>query len=196
MGIIYSILSPAIFAINNYIDKILLEKHNISTPVYTIYGGIVGLIVGVLVLITNGFYPIDLKSLVIILTSGFLTTMYLLPYYKALSIDETSYVIPLFNFYPIFVLVLSFIFLQEVLTPMQYLGSAIILLAGFFLSVEKSTKKLFTLRKSLFYITLSSLLFALAQVLYKFGVQEVPFWQTLPYEGFGIALGGLCVALY
>ncbi len=79
---------------------------------------------------------------------------------------------------------------------MQYIGSIIIIFAGFLLSVEKIEKKIFKLRKSFFYIVLSSFLFALAQVLYKFGVQEIPFWHTLPYEGFGIALGGLAILLY
>lgn len=196
MGIFFSILSPAIFGINNYIDKFLLEKQNISATVLSIYGGVFAFIVGLVVLFITGFYPIDTKSLLIILSSGFLTTIYLLPYYKALSLDETSYVIPLFQFYPIFVLILSFVFLNESLSKMQYLGCIIIVLAGFLLSVEKLNRKIFKLRKSFFYIVLSSLLFAVAQVLYKFGVQEIPFWNTLPYEGLGIALGALCITVY
>jgi drug/metabolite transporter (DMT)-like permease len=196
MGIFFAILSPAIFGINNYIDKFLLEKHNISPTVISIYGGIIAFITGLIIFFVTGFYPIDLRSLFIILLSGFLTTIYLLPYYKALSLDEASYVIPLFNFYPIFVLVLSFIFLRESLSVMQYVGCAIIIFAGFLLSIERLNRKIFILRKSFFYMILSSLLFAGAQVLYKFGVQEIPFWNTLPYEGFGIMLGALAIAGY
>lgn len=196
MGIFFSILSPAIFGINNYIDKFLLEKQNISPTVLSIYGGIFAFIVGLVILFTTGFYPIDTKSLLIILSSGFLTTIYLLPYYKALSLDETSYVIPLFQFYPIFVLILSLVFLNESLSKIQYTGCIIIILAGFLLSVKKLNRKIFKLRKSFFYIVLSSFLFALAQVLYKFGVREIPFWNSLPYEGFGIAIGALSIVLY
>jgi drug/metabolite transporter (DMT)-like permease len=196
MGIFFAILSPAIFGINNYIDKFLLEKHNISPTVISIYGGVFAFITGLIIFFTTGFYPIDLRSLFIILLSGFLTTIYLLPYYKALSLDEASYVIPLFNFYPIFVLGLSFVFLQESLSFMQYIGCVIIIFAGFLLSLEKLDRKIFTFRKSFFWMILSSLLFAGAQVLYKFGVQEIPFWNTLPYEGFGIMLGALAIAGY
>lgn len=196
MGIFFSILSPAIFGIGNYIDKFLLEKHNISPIVITIYGGAAAFIAGVVVLLLTGFHPIDIKSLLIILFSGFLTSIYLLPYYKALSIDETSRIIPLFQFYPIFVLILSFIFLREELSITQYVGSALIIGAGFLLSIEKLEGDIFRLRKSFFYVMISSLLFAMAQVLYKFGVEEIPFWNTLPYEGFGIALGSISILLY
>ena len=196
MGIIFSILSPAVFGVGNYIDKFLLEKHNIGYIVITIYGGIFAFIAGLVIIAFNGFHPIDTRSLLIILASGFLTSIYLLPYYKALSIDEASYVVPIYNFYPIFVITLSFILLGESLSFVQYLGSLIIVGAGFFLSVEKLNKKIFKLRPSFFYMIISSFLFSLAQVLYKFGVQEVSFLNTLPYEGFGIALGALSIALY
>jgi len=196
MGILFSILSPAIFAITNYIDKFLLEKYKISSTVITIYGGIFAFFTGLIIFFATGFYAIDAKSLFIILSSGFLTSIYLLPYYKALSIDETSNVIPLYQFYPIFVLILSFIFLKEGFSIAQYAGSALIVGAGFLLSVEDLGGKIFRLRKSFFYIMISSILFAVAQVLYKFGVTQIPFWNTLPYEGFGIALGALAITIY
>lgn len=196
MGIFFAILSPAIFGVNNFIDKFLLEKNNISPIVMTIYGGIFACFAGVLVFIFTGYYPIDAKSFIIIVASGFLTTMYLFPYYKALSLDETSNVVPLFQFYPIFVLILSFFLLKEQFSLIQYFGCALIVGAGFLLSVEKVDRKIFRLRKSFYYMMLSCLLFAVAQILYKFGVEVVPFWNTLPYEAFGIAVGALTVALY
>lgn len=196
MGIFFAILSPAIFGINNYIDKFLLSKHNISPTVITIYGGIFAFITGLIILYLTGYYPVDIKTVVIILASGFLTSIYLLPYYKALDIDETSYVIPILQTYPIFVLVLSFIFLGESLSLKQYLGSIVLILGACLLSVEKTKGKLFSWRKASSFALLSGFLFSLAQVLYKFGVTEIPFWNTLPYEGFGIALGALAIGLY
>lgn len=196
MGIFFSILSPVIGGVNNYIDKILLAKYNISPTVITIYGGIYGFLAGIFVLLITGFYPIDLKSLIIILSSGFLTTIYLLPYYKALSLDEVSYVIPLFQLYPIFVLALSFIIFSESLSWIQYVGCFFIIIGGFLISVEKLNNNIFKLRRANFYMLLSCFLFAVAQVLYKFGIREVPFWNSLPYEGFGISLGALLIVFF
>lgn len=196
MGIIFAILSPAIFAVSSYIDKFLLEKHNISPTVITIYGGLFAFAAGGIVLLLTGFYPIDLKSLLIILSSGFLTSIYLLPYYKALQTNETSLVISLLYLYPVFVLLLGYLLLGESLSTRQYIGSFMMILAGYLLSIEKTEGKLFRLKESVLFVFLSAFLFACAQVLYKFGVSEVPFWNTLPYEGFGIALGALSILLY
>ena len=196
MGIFFAILSGAIFGVTNYIDKFLLEKHNISPTVITIYGGGFAFVAGILVFLITGFYPIDLKTLLILLTSGFLTAIYLLPYYKALTFDETSLVIPLLQTYPVFVLILGFMLLGETFSNRQYLGSFLMILAGILLSVKTTKGNIFKLRKSFFYIMLSASLFAVAQILYKFGVSEVPFWNTLPYEGFGIAIGSLAVFLF
>ena len=196
MGILFAILSPAIFAVSNYIDKFLLEKHNISPTVITVYGGIFAFTAGLLVLLLTGFYPIDSKSLMVILTSGFLTSIYLLPYYKALQTNETSLVISLLYLYPVFVLLLGYLLLGESLTTRQYIGSFLMIAAGCLLSIKKTKGKTYRLKRSVLFVFLSAFLFACAQVLYKFGVMEIPFWNTLPYEGFGIALGSLSIFLY
>lgn len=196
MGLFFSLLSPALFAVNNYIDKILLSKFEIHPTVVAIYSGFFTVLAGLIILFFTGFYPADIKTISILLMSGFLTALYILPYCKGLSLDETSSVVPLFQLTPVFVLILSFLFLDEKLAFNQYLGSFIIIFAGFLILVEKSSKNIFKLRPAFWYIALSCLMFALAQVLYKFGVQEVPFWHTLPYESLGIAIGAVSILLY
>lgn len=196
MGIFFSILSPAIYGINNFIDKLILEKYEISPIVITVYSGFFGFLAGLFILAFTGFYITDYKSIAIILASGFLTNIYLIPYFKALSQDETSRVIPLFQFVPIFVLVLSFFLLGEKLNTKQYIGCAVIIASSFFLSLKKFDIKIFKLRATFWYMMLSSFLFAVSVILYKFGVQEIPFWNTLPYEGLGMALGSLSILIY
>lgn len=196
MGIFFSILSPAIYGINNFIDKLILEKYRISPIVITVYSGFFGLLAGLLILTFTGFYTADYKSIAIILASGFLGNIYLIPYYKALSQDETSRVIPLFQFVPIFVLVLSFFLLGEKLNTKQYIGCIFIIGSSFFLSLKKFDIRILKLRPTFWHMLLSSFLFAISIVLYKFGVQEIPFWHTLPYEGFGMVLGALSILLY
>jgi len=196
MGIFFSILSPAISGISNYIDKYFLEKYNIAPVTVTIYGGIAGFIFGLIVLFFTGLYPINFRLTVIILASGFFTNLCLLPYYKALLHDETSRVIPLFQFVPIFVLILSFLFLGETLSLKQYTGCFIIIFASFIITLEKFDLKIFKIRPAFWLMMLSSFLYAISVVLYKFGVEQIPFWHTLPYEGFGIALGALAIFAY
>lgn len=196
MGIFFAILSPAIYGINNYIDKFFLAKYNISPIVITIYNGIFGFLAGVIILFSTGIYRTDLKSLLIILSSGFLTNTYILPYFKALEKDEASRVIPLFQFTSIFVLILSFMFLGEILQIKQYVGSLLIIIGAFLVSLQRLNFKILNLRPAFWYMMLSSFLLGISLVLYKFGVREIPFWHTLPYEGFGMALGALAIFLY
>lgn len=196
MGIFFSLLSPALFAVNNYIDKFLLEKFKIHPTVVAIYSGFLTVLAGLIVLFFTGFYSADTKSIVILISSGFLTGLYLLPYCKGLSLDETSRIVPLFQLTPVFVLIMSFFLLGEKLSLGQYVGSLIIIVAGFLITAEKLNGNIFALRPAFWYTALSCLMFALAQVLYKFGVQKIPFWHTLPYESFGIALGAISILLF
>lgn len=196
MGVFFAILSQAIYGINNYIDKFFLAKYQISPVVITIYSGIFGFLAGIIILLFTGFYQSDLKSFLIILSSGFLTNIYIFPYFKALEKEETSRVIPLFQFTPIFVLILSFIFLGELMQMKQYFGSLLIITGAFLVSLHKLDFKIFNLRPSFWYMMLSSFLFAVSLILYKFGVREIPFWHTLPLEGFGMMLGAVAVYLY
>lgn len=196
MGIFFALLSPLMFAISGYVDKFVLEKHNISSTSITVYNSIVTGITGLLVLLFLGYYPIDTKSLIILLSSGILLTIYLLLYYKALSMDETSRVMSLIQCYPIFILFLSYIFFHESLTTIQYVGSACMLVGGSLLYIEKIDGSIFKLRPSFYYVVASAFTFSISQILYKFGVEEIPFWHTLPYEGFGIVLGAFTLLMY
>ena len=84
----------------------------------------------------------------------------------------------------------------EKLNTKQYIGCIGIIASSFFLSLKKPDIKILKLRPTFWYMLLSSFLFAFSIILYKFGVQEIPFWNTLPYEGLGMALGALSILLY
>lgn len=196
MGIIFAVLSPAIYSVSNYVDKFVLEKFNLHPVVISTYTGCIALLTSFILLPFTGFYTGDITSITIVVLSGILTEMYLLPYFKALTLDETSRVVPLFQFVPIFILILSFLLLGEKLIFKQYVGGGFIIVAGFLLSLQKLQTKPLTLRPAFYYMMLSSGIYAFSVVLYKFGLKEIPFWQTLPLEGFGIGVGALCIFLY
>lgn len=196
MGIFFAILSSAIFSINNYFDKFFLEKYRLSPVVMTTINGISGFIAGLIILIFTGFYLTNLQSISVIVASGFIIILCVLAYYKALFSDETSRVVPLFQFAPIFALIMSFFLLGEQLLLKQYLGSFVIIIGSFVLSLEGFDLKIFKIRPAFWYMLVSSFLYAASVVLYKFAVNEIPFWHTLPYEGLGMIIGALAVYIY
>ncbi|HSW88113.1 MAG TPA: EamA family transporter [Candidatus Saccharimonadales bacterium] len=197
MGYIFAILSYALYATVNYVDKFVLEKYKINPVVLTIYTGISALIATCIILLFTGFHSIDFSTGSIIVISGILTQLYLIPYFKALRLDEASRVIPLFQLSPIVVLFLGFLFLGEIFSFKQYIGAALIIGASLLLTIEKLDLKIIKLRPALYYAMLSCTLYGFAIFLFKIGLtQDISFWIALPYEGLGIVIGSVCILFY
>jgi drug/metabolite transporter (DMT)-like permease len=138
---------------------------------------------------------IAMDQLILILISGIFLDFYLIPYFKALTLDDASKVVPLLQFSPIFVLVLSYIFLDEALTSRQLLGFALIIVSGFVLGAERIEKGIFTSGKSFWFMILASFLFSITGVLFKFVVITQDFWLTLAYESIGMGIGAFILLL-
>lgn len=197
MGYFFALLSYAFYATVNYVDKFVLQKYEINPTVISVYTGFFAIFSSILIILFTGFHRIDLQSAVIIILSGILTELYMLPYFKSLKIDEASRIIPLFQLTPVIVIFLSFFFLHETLLPKQYLGSFFIIAASFFLTIEKVELKIFKIRTSLWYMLLAGLLYAIAIFLFKIGLKhEILFWTALPYEGLGVLIGSILILCY
>lgn len=106
---------------------------------------------------------------------GFIQVVYAYPYLMALRHEDTSVVNSLFSLGKIFIPVLAFFFLGEMLHGYQYLGFVLIISGSAFLSlVDRAT---FRLNKSFSYMLLCSLLLAIDSVIYK-GLFSQMSWST------------------
>lgn len=189
--IIFAILGPFLFTLNNFLEKYLVEK-KIKDPVaIIIFGEVIALTIGVLAISIKGFPSLDLFNVIILLTSGALLTYYQIPYFKALAIDDASRVVPLFQLVPIFTLVMSFVFLKESLTAFQLIGFAILLLGGFVLGNDKLEGATFKPRPAFWLMVVSSFLYSITGVLFKLGTANQDFWTTYFYQTIGLGLGAL-----
>jgi len=197
MGYFFAILGYALYASVNYVDKFVLQKYEIEPAVISIYTGFSALIASLLILLFTGFHLLTFQSASVIIISGILTQFYLLPYFKALTLDEASRVVPLFEMTPIIVLLLGFLFLGEALSLKQYIGAFLIVSSSILLTVEQLEAKIFSIRPALWYMLLTCVLYGSAIFLFKVGLkQDVPFWTALPYEGLGIIIGSLLILGY
>lgn len=113
---IFAAATPFFYSISVFIDKYLIEKRIKDplalTALFALSSGILGIIIGIIV----GFRNIGLFQTSLIMFGGMLLSFYLLPYYKAMQIEDASTVIPLFQFVPVITLILSAVFLKEILT--------------------------------------------------------------------------------
>ncbi len=117
---------------------------------------------------------------------GVCEVAYLYPYYKALQSDDTANVISLFSIGRIFVPLLAFLIVSEVIRPIQYVGFFLVMAASFLLTIG-SHRGSFRLNRSLWFMVAASLIVSLEIVIYKYLLATVS-WST------GTVWGGLAGA--
>jgi drug/metabolite transporter (DMT)-like permease len=193
--LLFAILPYALYSVTNYIEKFVIDKEVNDVGTLTILSGFLTIIVAVFLFVIKGFPLINPLQALILLAIGMLLIFYYVPYFNALSLDDASRVVPLYQFYPIFSLILSFIFLHERLKGMQFIGFGLITVGGFLLGTERVSGKIFSLRKSFWYMMMASLMYACTGILFRF-VTITDFWISMSYQTLGIAIGGLLLFLY
>lgn len=182
--VIFTLTSRALWAADNIVDKLLIGKHLKDSVVLTLIAGISALLLSLVIIIFNGLSWLGLEPIALVIFAGVIQILAVFAFYQAISKEEISRVIPLFQFSPLFVLVLSLLFLGEVLIPNHYLAFVLILLAGFLISLQK-TKGIFKLRVAFWWMVLSSLIYAVQVVILKSLYGAYPFWDLTVYLGFG-----------
>jgi uncharacterized membrane protein len=194
--IIFAIAAPALYGISNFFDKFLIEKKIKDPILLTIFGGVIISLAGMIIFIVRGFVVLDLRPIFILLISGILAEIALVPYFKALSLEDASRISPLFQVIPVFVLILSYFLVGEVLAQKQLFGFFLILLGSFFISFEKRIGGILRVRKALRWVLLASILWAFSSVVFKFAIIDLNFWDALVYEFLGVAVGCLILFLF
>ena len=104
-----------------------------------------------------------------------INVLYMYPYYKALEQGDTSNVVALFSLSQLFVPILAFIFVGEVLAPMQYLGVLLIMVGGIALSLQKG--KRIPLNAAFWWMLLCAFILSFEYILYKIAFASVN-WVT------------------
>lgn len=181
--VILSLLSRALWAADNIVDKLLRGKHLPDSLVLTLIAGISALFLSIIITIFNGLMWIGVVPVVFITFAGASQIVAIFAFYQAISKEEISRVIPLFQFIPPLVLILSFLFLGEVLTFSNYIAFMLILIGGFLISLQK-IGGIFKLREAFWWMMLSSLIYAVQAVILKSLYVNHSFWDLTAYLGF------------
>ena len=188
----FVLISQGIWSITSMIDKIVLSKGYIKNPLVfiTLNGAQNFLLIFFLPFV--GIKPLSFIDFFIVLLSGIFFSASVVLYYKSVKYDEISRIAMLFQLGPIFVLILSFLFLGEVLTKNHFIGFLFLLSAGIIVS-HRRTEKSFKLSKAFYLMLASGFLGALSFVAAKHIFNVTTFWNAfvwLRISGF-TALGVL-----
>jgi len=189
------LLAPFFWGITNFIDKFLIDKYYKGKlpvgAILLIFTGITFLFTPIFLIIAGGFNTLgnfsNLEILALVLSAMFYI-LALLPYMKALSYDDTSIIIPVFQLIPIFSLALGLLFLNEELSIRDIVLGMVIILGAVGISLDLTKKIVMPKTKMLLLMALSCLIYALANLLFKLGAENHDFWPSQVYVciGYGV----------
>ncbi|MFH1240434.1 MAG: DMT family transporter [Candidatus Diapherotrites archaeon] len=166
------ILATVIWAAVNIVDKYVVSNR-IKPINYMLISGIVSFSVAVLLQIYLNLNFPDFEIILIALILAVLNVSGTLLYLKALQKEEVSKAMLVFQINPIFVLILAYLFLSEILTLQQYIGFFVVFAGVFLISFRKTISSLF--EKELILMIIASLVFAIYDVIIKFTLSFTDF---------------------
>jgi len=184
--IVFALLCPAFWGLNNVFYKFLMTKKFRGYFSMLSFICLIDLILAVTVCLVNPvsfIFPYVLFAMAV----GLMPLLAFWFYSKALMVEEISRITPLFQFIPIFVVLLSVLFLNEILNVQRYFGVAIIVIASILISYRNS-KKGKSLSSALKFMIPFSLVLSIHAILEKFLLSYIDYWSVF----FWNILGAFC----
>ena len=177
--IVISFCYPLLFGANNIINGLLVNRGFANPFVLTFYKSITNvLFVPLLFMLGEPCLP-SFWFLVMYFMISLLDLGYLVPYYVALKHIDTSIVTALFALGRVIIPVLSYVFLDERLSFIQYAGFMMIILSSIFLSI--SNYRNVKLNRAFYLMVLSSFLHSLFLVLEKYVINKDGNWVNMVF---------------
>ncbi len=125
----FAFLSPALFGFMNVFDTFIVKRRVKHVLGFAVVSGVTNILLGILLALFLDWSTYSFSDFGFSILAGLVIGIQLCFYYIMLSKHDVSHAIGLVYVYPILVALLSFIFLNEKLSLIGYLG-AIITLTG------------------------------------------------------------------
>lgn len=195
-----AIIAPFLYALTNFIDKILLEKYFRQSGIGTII-----LFSSLLSFFTLPFFlwmdpavlQVGGRNIFILCIVGILDILILWCYLKALQDEEASVVIVFYQLVPVFGYGLGYFILGETLTVIQIIAMTIIILGTTIVSLEIDSENRFKLRKKTILPMLAACFFwASESVIFKVAALEENVWRSLFWEHVMMVLVGMGIFIF
>jgi len=183
LWVFYSIFAALIFATSNIVDKYVISKMVKKPLTPVMISGIVGLIASGLIYFFLGFASLSFANILWAFAAGILYMLTIIFYFKAVTIDEISRIVPIFYTSSLFILILAAIFLGEIFTPIKYLGIFLLMFGAIAVSSKNILKIKFG--KSFWFMILAALSIAVSSIIVKYLLNFADFWTVFGYERFG-----------
>lgn len=194
---VITLIGPLLFAITNYIDKILLEKYFKTGGIgaILIFSAFLSiLILPILFYVDPTVFQVSPLHVLALATVGIINALVLFFYLKALTNEEVSVAVIFYQLVPVFAYGLGYLILGETITILQLAAMAIIILGTSIVAFEMDIENRFYLkRKTILYMLAAAFCWALGSVIFKAVALEEEvvrslFWEHLMLTIIGIGL--------
>jgi drug/metabolite transporter (DMT)-like permease len=191
--IFFALLAPLLFALTNQIDKTLLSRYftKVKPTTLLFYTVMVSVVIAVgIVLFKPSVLGVPLLDAGMMFAAGILFYFAINPFIKALSIEEASRVIPVFQIQPVFAYIFGVFLFHETLSVSQALAGFIIVAGALLISLDLDNRRKF---KAVVFglVALSCLFYMLESVTFKFVGGHYGFWDAAFYQFLGTAVAGV-----
>ncbi len=193
------LLPPALWSATNHLDKYLISKFFKGGGVgaLMVFSSLIGLFLLPFIAFIHPEVLVFSSQNILIAANGFLYILAVLPYFYALQKDEASICVPLFQLIPVFSYVLAYFVLGETLTNNQLLGGLLIVLGAIGISLDLSDGKKVKFKKEVFWLMmLSSIIFALNFMFFKYFAIQSSFWFTSFWDYVGFAVFAVLLMVF
>jgi uncharacterized membrane protein len=199
-----ALTAPFLWAIVNIADQYLVSKYSQkekerSSGGLVLFSSLIGIVIAFFIgIFTPNIFNVIFSDIILLIIAGGISIVWIILYLYAIEIENISVVIPWFLTIPIFGYILGYIFLGEILTWKQIIGSLIIVFGLILITVDFFEKKIRLIIKKqiLIYMIPASMLVAISGIIFKYVTIEGNFWISSFWEYFGLGMIGLILYLF
>ena len=199
---ILAISAATLYALTNHIDKYLISKvvKNADSRSLILFSTLIaGFAMSVIYAFICGFqFTFDLPSILLLFFNSTLYAATLYYYFKALNRDDTTIVVIMFQFVPVFILLLSPLIIgMQNISIIQLVGCVITTLAATAITYEPE-KKRFNRNKlvTLLMMAFVSLGYAVWFIIEKIVTTDHDFNQTMMWSNITLFIVGIIIFIF
>jgi drug/metabolite transporter (DMT)-like permease len=195
-----ALIGPILYALTNFIDKLLLEKYFKNGGVGTLV--LISSLISIFVLpfiflVDNTVFSVGYVQILTLAVVGILNVVVIWCYLLALRDEEASIVVVFYQLVPVFGSILGYFILGEILSQMQLIAMAVIILGTTIISFEIDSENKFKLRRRTVPLMLiAASAWAVESVLFKFVALEENLWRSLFWEHLMMTIVGLIIFIF
>lgn len=193
-----ALIAPLFYAMNNHIDKVLLEKYfkdDGGVGTLMMFSSLLSAaILPILLYIEPAAMQIGMVEAATLVFVGFLNIVLLFCYLKAMDEEEPTVVIIFYQLVPAIGLFLGYVVLGETVSVTQLVAMALVIAGASVMTIASDTDGKFTIKfKTLGYMLIASFCWAGESTLFKMvaleeNVVRSLFWESLSLASFGVVM--------